>query len=427
MPHGAFGMQNGPDDLLGGPMRAAALLAPFTLALAACGSDPTGSSQPIERLPRSLSVTEQHIASSTTDFGIDLLRRVHAEGKSDNIMLSPLSASMALGMTLNGAGAGGETYGGMARALKLDGLSEDAINRSYRDLIDLLVNLDPAVEIGIANSVWYRAGLRIEAPFEQAVRQAFDAEIGPIDPGSPDAIALVNGWVSEKTNGRIDEIVKRLPPALVALLINAVYFKGEWTAQFDPADTRTAPFTLEDGSTVSVPFMNSGRGEYDVLRNPLFTGLDLGYGGGPYRMTILVPAAGVSIRQLIAILEPDAWRGWMQAFQTEHTTVSMPKYTLEYEAILNDVLAAMGMDAAFDAGRADFTRLVRSGGWISEVKQKTFIEVNEEGTEAAAVTSVTIIESLPQPVVVDRPFIVAIRERLSGTLLFLGVIADPAG
>jgi serpin B len=402
-------------------MRTAVALFAASLALAACESDPTG---PIDRLPRSLSVTEQRIAGSTTDFGLELLRRVRAAGEGGNIMLSPLSASMALGMTLNGAA--GETYDGMAATLKLDGLSEDEINRGYADLIDMLVRLDPAVDVGIANSVWYRQGLAIQDDFVRAVEGTFGAEISPIDIFSPDAPGIINRWVSDATRGRIDEIVKAIPGNLVAYLINAVYFKGAWTDAFDRARTRNAPFTLEDGGTVDVPFMNTDKATYDVLRNPLFTGLDLGYGGGPYRMTILVPADGVSLDQLVGALDADRWRAWMEDFREEETTISIPKYRLEYEIKLNETLAAMGMDAAFDAARADFTRLAATGGKISEVKQKTFIDVNEEGTEAAAVTSVAITDSAPIPVVADRPFIVAIRERLSGTLLFLGIVADPS-
>jgi serpin B len=391
--------------------------------LAACdgGADPTS---PIDRLPRTLTVAEQHVARSTVGFGIDLLQRVYGTAEAGNVLLSPLSASAALGMTLNGAV--GATYDNMAAALRLEGLSLEEINASYRDLMGLLVDLDPHVQVAIGNSIWYREGrIVLEPDFTSTVRSAFAAEARELDFDAPIATQTINAWVKQATNGRIEEIVKTIPSSIVAYLINAVYFKAPWTEPFDPDDTRPGPFESADGDVTMVPFMKAEL-PAGVLHNALFTGLDLAYGGGAYRMTILLPDRATGLDGLIEAMDAERWNAWMAAFEeSERVSVSMPKYRIEYEKVLNETLVALGMGIAFDGG-ADFSRMVRGGGvWIDEVKQKTFMEVNEEGTEAAAVTSVSMRDSAPLPVVIDRPFLVAIRERFSGTVLFLGAIHSP--
>jgi serine protease inhibitor len=405
-------------------VRALALLS----MLVACG-DPVGPVEvdPITELPRALSVAETELITRSNHFGIELLRETLAGDDRANVILSPLSASMALGMTLNGAD--GDTFDAIRGGLGFGELDQLEINEAYSGLIALLTELDPTVRFDIANSVWARDGVPFHDSFFDAVSAAFDAEAEILDFGDPASVDVINGWVDEKTNGFIDSIVDQLDPALVMLLINAIYFDGTWTNSFDPADTRAQPFQRADGSTVSVEMMSISEVELGfgsgVVGEAGYTAVDLPYGGGAFSMLVVVPHGDV--RELAAELDDEAFAGVTTALTaTVVDGVSIPKFELSYDALLNDALKRMGMEVAFTPA-ADFTRLSPMGDQlcIGFVRQKTFMEVDEVGTRAAAVTAVGIgLESFTG-LVADRPFLLAIRERLSGTVLFLGVVGDP--
>lgn len=401
----------------------------LTACASACG-DPTapgGAPEIIESLPRALTVTEREIIDASNTFAFDLLREVHArEGASPNVFLSPLSASMALAMTMNGAA--GETFDEMRATLGFAGLGQDEINRSYRDLTAMLLELDARVELEIANSTWARQGFPFEPAFFDAVTEWFDAEARELDFADPAAVDAINGWAADRTNGRIEKVIDRIDPLHILFLLNAVYFKGQWTDRFDPDDTRTAPFTLADGSEIQVQRMN-GKPEAGLAR---VDGVEIGelpYGGRAFVMTIVLPPRDGSLAALVAGLDAATWERWIDAVGEYHElTVGLPKVELEYETELNDALVAMGMVRAFDDRLADFSRLTPEPAWIDFVKQNTFLRVDEEGTEAAAVTTVGIGTTSAGPMlIVDRPYLLAIRERLSGTILFLGAIGDPRG
>jgi serpin B len=321
----------------------------------------------------------------------------------------------------------------MLRALELSGLSMAEVNAGYRGVIDLLRGLDRGVEFTLANSIWYRTGITVGQPFLDDAHTWFDADVRSLDFASPTAAQTINDWVSTQTRGKIPEIVDSpIPDDVFMYLINAIYFKGSWTQRFDPALTREGTFTLRGGGTVTAPTMEHS----DPAPARYFTGdsvtiVDLPYGGRAWSMTIVLPRTAADIDSLVAGLTQERWDGWMAALDTGGVIVTMPKFTLRWELQLKDVLSALGMGIAFSCGAADFTPLFPAGGLqtcITRVKHKTFVDVNEEGTEAAAATSVEIgITSAPQElrVVVDRPFVVAIRERLTGTVLFLGRVMNP--
>jgi serpin B len=406
-------------------------LAIFAMQAAACGG-PTEPSPPkeITELPRPLTAVEQHIIHRSNAFGFGLLKRVDEGREADkpNTILSPLSASMALGMALEGAD--GDTYAEMRNALGFQGFSREEVNDSYRGLLDILLDLDPAVEVGIANSAWSRQSFPFLPSYFHALTTHFDAEVRSLDFSSPASKDVMNQWVRERTKNRIKSIVEEIRPLDVLFLINTVYFNGKWTTQFKKSETRMAPFRLENGSQVNVPML-SGR-----LPKVGFAWLEGGrvmaelpYGGRAFRMVLLVPGEGETVGDLLAVLDDDTWRSWLGSLheQSGEILVQMPKFELEWGGTLNDALKALGMEKAFNPYEADFSRMTpASDAHISRVNQKTYMRVDEEGTEAAAATSVVVgVTSAPPGVVVDRPYLLAIRENLSGTILFLGAVRDP--
>ncbi len=391
------------------------------LLLAACSNEVTSPRQP----PRDLSKSETQVVVADNDFGLRLMNALNAGKRDENVVVSPLSVSMALGMTLNGARAG--TLEAMSSTLGLQGMTATQINEAYRGVIDLLRGLDPNVTFGVANSIWYRNGFQAHDEFLDLNRRFFDADATAINFSDPGAAGTINGWVEEKTSGRIKSIVPDpIPSSLVMYLINAIYFKGAWSTQFDPAKTRDADFRRPDGSSVKVPMMTRN-GKANYFSNERYSAVDLPYGDGGFSMTVLLPAEGGSADALLAGMDAAEWKDLPSRFTEQEVPLSLPKFTVEYGEMLNDVLSGLGMGVAF-SGAADLSGIAGEPGelYISEVRHKTFIEVNEEGTEAAAATSVGISRtSLGPSMYVNRPFIFAIRERHSGAVLFIGKIADP--
>jgi serine protease inhibitor len=406
------------------------LLALTTSGLVAACTDGTGpdpKSGPITELPRDLSIAEGELIAADNSFAFKLFTEVNAHEGDKNIFVSPLSVAMALGMTYNGAA--GTTQQAMQEVLGLQGMDLQEVNESYRSLIDLLQNLDPVVEFVLANSIWYGHTMTFEQDFLDLNQTYFDAEVTPIDFSAPSASQTINGWVNDKTNGRISEIVPDPVPAdVVMYLINAIYFKADWTYQFDKSRTQAAPFHLIDGSEVTVDMMEH-EAEMPVrfLWNADLTAVELSYGGDAYVMTILLPSEPDGINTLLDGLTQENWSAWLDQLYAGEVYVRLPKFTLEYELQMNDVLTALGMGVAFSPGAADFTRMYAPGGiWIDEVKHKSFVKVDEEGTEAAAATSVAMVCSAPLTFLVDRPFVFVLREKLSGTILFMGKVVDPS-
>ena len=396
------------------------------LAVAGCRESPTDPSRgvnEITQLPRALSAAEVEIIGASNRFAFDLLAQANRAG--ENLFLSPLSASMALGMTMNGAA--GETWNQMRDVLGFGSLTQEEINASYESLLELLVALDPSVETALGNSVWTRLGFPVHADFLDSVRETFDAEVAELDFANPAASLRINEWVKAATNGRIENIVPDvIHRNVVMYLINAIYFKGSWTFRFDSSETRPEPFYLDDGSTRTVPLM-SLRGDFPYLENDRYQAMDLPYGGGAFSMTVLLPLPGVSVDSLAASLDAAELEDIAGGFHDADVLLFLPRFRMAYERTLNDDLAALGMVDAFDADLAEFTRLSPVESlFISKVKQKSWVDVNEEGTEAAAATMVELRVVSSGPVVrADRPFLLFIRERLSGTVLFAGKLASP--
>lgn len=394
-------------------------------ALAGCSESPAGPDDALPRVdpPRSLTAVESGLLRASNRFGFDLLARLAPAAGADNLFFSPLSASAALGMTLNGAA--GNTADQMRSVLGFDGSDLAGIDAAYASLFALLGSVDPRVHVGIANSIWHRSGTTLDPAFVDRVEASFGAWVRGVSFGAPDVAAEINAWVRSATNGMIEQIVDDVEPNLAVLLVNAVGFQAEWTQAFDRTVTAAGEFTLTDGSAVSVPFM-SRRMSLSFRHTALFDVIEIPYGGQAYAMTIVLPAAGSDPLALVQGLDDATWNAWTAGLETLETAVELPRFTLTWERGLGDDLRAMGMADAFDPGAADFSAMVPGGGlWLDKVLQKTFVRVDEEGTVAAAATSVDIIDSSAMTVRVDRPFLFAIRERNTGAILFLGVVRDP--
>ncbi len=391
-----------------------------------CSDNPTSPSPPF-----ALSTAQKMLIESDNRFGIKLFQKIVEQEGDKNIFISPLSVAMSLGMAYNGADGG--TREAMGQTLELSGLSIEQVNESYRYLIETLTQLDPTVRFDIANSIWYDQTFpEPQADFLAACHEYFSALVTGLDFGASDAAPTINAWVEEQTNGKIEEIVNDpIDPYTCMFLLNAIYFKGAWTYQFDEQFTCDDYFILPDGSE-KICRMMTQRGLYWHYTADDFWALDLPYGDTSFRMTIILPEESADIDSLIASIDPEAWDqslvdNWLTSLHRDSLDIFIPKFTLEYDIKLKDVLTTLGMGVAFTP-TADFTNIYAGGGvWIDEVKHKTFVEVNEEGTEAAAVTSTIMTSGIGDDVFhVNRPFAFVIRENYSGTILFIGKIVDPA-
>jgi serine protease inhibitor len=363
------------------------------------------------------------------ELGIGMLQQLAQGAPRGNVIVSPLSAGLAVSMLANGAT--GSTRTGIEQALA-SGMTMDALNLANQALAGALRTDD--VELAVANSLWAREGVPFLPAFMERNRQFYGAEVSSLDFTSPEAARRINDWASRNTRGRITRMVD--PPLeadLILYLMNAVYFKGRWEDEFQAASTRSRTFHAPGGD-VQRPMM-SRTGSYGFLDGDGFEAVRLPYRGGRFAMYVLMPDAGESLAALRGRMTGDAWRRWMEAFGEAQIQLTMPKYRMALESRLNGPLQALGMTDAFSPARASFGAmlpaeyLARQNAYVSEAKQKVFIEVNEEGTEAAAVTGIgvrtTSMPAPPRAFVVDRPFVVAIRDDQTGALLFIGQVNDP--
>ena len=373
---------------------------------------------------------DSRLVAANTRFGFKLFAEVLKQSAGKNVFISPSSVGLALAMTYNGATR--ETKQAMQHALEIEGMSHDVLNRAYAQLRQALENLDPKVQLSIANSLWARKGVAFNPDFIQRNKQFYGADVTALDFGDPAAPASINSWVSDKTRGKIDTIVDRIDSQSVLFLINAIYFKGKWTGEFDKAKTKEEPFTTGSGQSKRVPLMHQ-YGEYSYCEGKDFQAASLPYGNRRVSMYIFLPTQGATLDQLQTELSAENWGAWMKQFAKTKGEIAVPRFKVEYEIGLNDALKALGMGIAFDPDRANFDGIVNTSEivFISRVKHKTFAEVNEEGTEAAAATSVEMsVTSVMQPrkafrMIVDHPFFCAIRDNKTGTVLFMGSITDP--
>ncbi len=372
---------------------------------------------------------DKRLLEANNAFAFRLYENVWREDAGKNVFLSPVSVSLALAMTYNGADA--ETKRAMAETLGVKDVTVAKVNRGYNGLLNVLAHADPSVQLSIANSLWGREGTPFKKDFLKRAEQFYEAKVTALDFDQPQAAETINEWVSERTKGKIKEMIDSdIDPETILFLINAIYFKGSWTEAFDEKETSDDLFYLSGGGRKTVPMMGQS-GMFPYYKGADFAAVQLPYGNKRFSMTVVLPDESSSLDKLHKKLNGKNWRQWQTHLKLTQGQVQLPRFQVTYEKQLNDVLKALGMEVAFDKNRANFSRIadIPPNIFVKEVKHKAVIEVNEKGTEAVAATSVEMqTESAPVDAFtmkVDRPFLFTIQENETGTVLFIGAVGDP--
>jgi serine protease inhibitor len=378
------------------------------------------------------------VAAADNAFGFRLLNAVQKTIPSGNVVLSPVSAALDLSMVLNGAG--GQTRQEMLSALSLGGPELGAINEANAQLIKVIRTAAENITLSVADSLWVDSRhVMLRPDYVKQTQAWYDAEMIDLDFSNPSAATRINSWASKETHGRIPKVIDRIDPADLVLLLNAVYFKGQWTHKFDKAQTQQRDFTLAGGSVKQVPRMAQS-GRFDYFETPQMQAIRLSFGEGDLVMEVLLPAKSSGLGALETELTPEHWKGWQAQYAPRAGKIELPRFELKSNYRLNEPLQTLGMTRAFRPDGAQLTGMFSSAPGqalagrfsISSVRQSTYWKVDEEGSEAAAVTTTgirTAAVARPEPpfqMIVDRPFFCAIEDRRSGALLFVGAIYDPA-
>ncbi|HPM14266.1 MAG TPA: serpin family protein [Candidatus Dojkabacteria bacterium] len=367
------------------------------------------------------------VETMSGDFDTDLFKASFSASKNKNVVVSPFSVKMALSMAAQGAN--GKTLEEMNKVIGLDETSNEYFRRLIEDAAK-----DGDITLNIANSVWLRQGLEFNQEYLDILNQYYMAQASTLDFGNPSSKDTINKWVSEKTNGKIEEIVDKIEPLDIAFLINAIYFNANWSTPFEQGLTSKKDFTLLDGSKVKADLM-SKTAHLLYQENNEFQAVELPYGENErYVMRVYLPKEDVKFDKFVKGIDKESLQQWGGDFGSMKGVLELPKFKTEYSNSMKDILISMGIKEAFNSNSADFSKMVTVEGqnvYISEVMHKTYIDVNEKGTEAAAATSIEMsATSAPQPeemfeMIVDRPFVFTIDDKESGEILFIGAIINP--
>jgi serpin B len=380
---------------------------------------------PPDRTVAQLTEDEKNLVQAQNEFSFDLFHTIlDSTPAGDNVFISPLSVSYALGMFANGIE--GQTYSDLRSVLHVADMQEDTLNTSYANLTYILTHSDDDVDFSLANALWYASRRTIHDTFALNCTEYFDAAIRATDfgPGTADTI---NAWVRLQTNDKIETIVtneiEQMPTSMV--LLNAIYFKGDWTIPFEKNLTRDETFLREDGTEKPCAMMYKDSEEDTTLhyyRGNNFAAADLPYGNKNFAMTVILPDEGTAAGDIASSMTAQQWRGIITGMSGEGFFLALPKFTVEFETGLIGILEKLGVTFADE----HLSRIFSDGATgLSSITHKTFVQVDEEGTEATGVTVIITVDSLPLQVRCDRPFLFVIHERNSGAILFMGRVADP--
>ena len=396
--------------------------------LAACQNDENPSKpEPKPRKDISLTRVEQSLLDANTDFAFRFFSQVcNTEDEKPNVFVSPLSASLCLSMITNGASGNTLTEMQDVLGFPASSFSLDDLNNYNQKLTTALLDLDNTTQLGIANSIWVKQGFKVYDSFVNVNKQMYDAQVQELDFTSPTAKDVINRWCAEQTNDCIKEVIKVIPANARMYLLNALYFKGIWASQFEKSATRQENFTNSDGTQQKVNMMNQTE-MFNYTKNSTFSIAELPYGNEAFSMVILLPSGGKTLDESLSELTSENWKEWNSNMAGKQLQVKLPRFKVEYDKTLIDDMIAMGMKDAFDGNKADFSRMSEAELYVGVLQQFTYINVDEEGTEAAAVTVGGMLDSavgLPVtiPFYVDSPFAFMIKEKSTGAILFMGKV-----
>ncbi|MDO9154471.1 MAG: serpin family protein [Paludibacter sp.] len=402
-------------------MRKILFFALIALITASCTTknDP----KPGEIVPLVLKANMKQKVTQDNKFAFDLLKSTIAHSDKPNVFISPLSVSMALGMAWNGAD--NETKTEMERTLNMAGMTMDEINEYYQIMLTTLPKMDAATKLNIANSIWYKTGFPVKNDYLKVNTDYFGAEVKELDFAKAWALDTINNWCARKTNNLIKKPLDNISADAVMYLINAIYFKGVWTKKFDTKATVERNFTNEKNAQVKVNMMQqTDTFKYTIDDQAEY--LDLPYGNKAFSMTVILPKEGKTTNEILRNLTLDNWNNILKNMTTQKVKVQLPRFKTQNSFELKDVLTDMGMKKAFTT-EADFSKISDYRLLISRVIHSTFCEVNETGTEAAAVT-IIVFETTSMPMYpefyVNRPFVFVIREQSTGVILFAAKMGD---
>ena len=397
--------------------------------LSGCGGD--AGTKPPKEMTQPVQITDE-VRAANVQFALTMLQQLDDPNAGDNLCISPLSLSLALSMTLNGAE--GETYDAIAKTLGYTEQKLDAVNAQARALSRLLKPDDKSITVHMANGLWVQLGFPLKPDFLRALLSYYEARAETVDFLKPEAAAnAINAWVKEQTQGLIEKLFQAgdFDAQTRLALVNTLYFEGAWQSPFPKDATRDAPFYLESGATKQVPMMRLSE-RLPYYKGEGFQAVALSYGEGDYRFYLFLPDKGRTVAEFRKQLTPENWAKWLGAFRVVQGSVRMPRFKIEAKYDLKPPLSALGMGVAFDPDRADFSRIADVAPerlFIQKAIQKVVVEVDEEGTKAAAATGITVgVTSVPVDqfsLVVDRPFLFAIVHQPTGTVLFVGVVRQP--
>jgi serine protease inhibitor len=372
-----------------------------------------------------VALPDKKLVEADNRFAFKLFREMTKKQSGTNLFLSPPSVSLALSMTANGAG--GKTKQAMLQTLELAAFKPAEINTGNRTLIKALQNPSPQVHVTIADALWADKRIKLNPAFVKTARDYYEAEARTLDLQAPTAPGIINGWVSQKTARKISSIVSANDLSNAdAVLTNAIYFKGTWKYKFDKANTRNMDFTLPNGSKKQVPMMGA-KGTYSTLALSDLSAVRLPYGSGDLSMLLFLPSPNSSLPRFLARLNTREWNSWLAGFgDAKLSWLGVPRFIVESSSELRPPLTSLGMGMAFQPG-ADFKPMGLAGSQIGAVKHKVKIEVNEEGTEAAAATAVVMWKGgeMSPRLIFDRPFFCAIQDNRTGAILFMGTVTNP--
>jgi len=380
---------------------------------------------PKDAIPITLTADQKTRVSQDNAFAFDLLRQTLSSSNESNVFISPLSVSIALGMAWNGAN--GQTKTEMETTLKMNGLSPEAINSYYKIMQSTLPGIDPTTKLNIANSLWYNTGFPVKSDYLKINTNYFGAYVKELDFTKAWAVDTINNWCAKKTNNLIKDPLDKVNPDDVMFLVNAIYFKGIWRKRFETKNTKEADFTNEAGTVTKVNMMYQ-KDTFAYAANSYAQYLDMPYGNKAFAMTVILPSEGKTTDDALSQLTADNWNTIINGLTTKEVEVYMPRFKNKSKFLLKAPLQNMGMIQAFSPS-ANFKNIADMNLHISRVIHDTYVEVTEEGTEAAAVTIIgfTYTMAQPQPTPIfraNKPFLYVIREKSTGVILFIGKMGN---